>query len=182
MKEIWKTIEWFNWRYEVSNKWRVKTLDYNGTWKHCIMKQQPHWRDKNYRFIHLRRPWYRKGMLVHRLVWLAFIPNPENKPQINHKNWITSDNRAENLEWCTNTENHLHSYRELWRKWKKWDKYWSNWRARKIKQYSLHWEYIETYDSIKRAEDKYWVKHSNICLVCQWNRNKAIWFKREYAK
>lgn len=62
------------------------------------------WKSK-YLHVHIRD----KAFSVHRLVGLAWIPNPENKPQINHKNGVRSDNRASNLEWMTNLENRRHA-------------------------------------------------------------------------
>jgi len=62
-----------------------------------------------YYFIGLTKNKTQKRFSVARLVALAFIPNPENKPEVNHKNGIKTDNRVENLEWVTRQENDEHS-------------------------------------------------------------------------
>lgn len=64
---------------------------------------------RGYLFINLYKNGKKKTGLIHRLLANAYIPNPENKPQINHKNGIKKDNRLENLEWVTSSENHIHA-------------------------------------------------------------------------
>lgn len=63
--------------------------------------------------VNLRKGGNVQQKCLHRLVALAFVPNPENKPEVNHKNGRRDDCRAVNLEWCTHSENQLHRYRVL---------------------------------------------------------------------
>lgn len=99
--EKWKFIEGTKELYKVSdlgNIYSVKTRIIRKAWIH-----------KNYLTIQIRIYGVTKKLAVHRVVAQAFIPNPENKPEINHKNGIKTDNRAVNIEWCTGEENRLHA-------------------------------------------------------------------------
>lgn len=113
MSEIWKAIEGYEGLYEVSNLGRVRNLDKVDSmgrfWKGKILTacQQR----GNYLYVQLSKDGKQKPMKIHRLVAKAFIPNPDNKPQVNHKDCNKANNRADNLEWVTNQENIDHGKR-----------------------------------------------------------------------
>lgn len=100
--EEWKVLNGFKFKYEVSTLGRIRRPRWNNTYKYL----NGHINNDGYRVVSLMLDTQIfKLFLVHRLVAESFIPNPENKPCINHKNAIRDDNNVENLEWCTNSEN-----------------------------------------------------------------------------
>lgn len=96
--EIWKDIPGFEGRYYISSMGRVKSV--RPGWGVYIMKQKD---TCGYYTVQLGNT--QKTYYVHRLVAEAFVPNPDNKPQVNHINEDKHDNRAENLNWMTRSEN-----------------------------------------------------------------------------
>ena len=96
--EIWKDIKDYEGLYQVSNLGRVKSIPRKGTVKTERIIAGGF--DGKYTFYALSKNNRRKLILGHRLVAEAFIPNPNNLPQVNHINEIKTDNRVENLEWC----------------------------------------------------------------------------------
>ncbi len=103
--EEWKDIKQFfgfERLYQISNKGRVLSVR-----RQKLLK--PYKNNKGYLVVKLCKEYQEEAMRVHRLVAIAFIPNPENKPQVNHKDGNKQNNCAENLEWCDNSHNQKHA-------------------------------------------------------------------------
>lgn len=107
MKKIWKDI--FE-NYQVSNYGEVKSLNYNHTGKEKILKQHI-LKNTGYKVVPLFIDKRKKTCYVHKLVAMAFIPNLENKSQVNHIDGNKLNNSVENLEWCTHSENQRHAFK-----------------------------------------------------------------------
>lgn len=109
--ELWITIFGLKGEYDTSNKGRVKS---RVKFFEKLLKLTNH--SAGYKTVNIRN----KNEFVHRLVAQVFISNPDNKPIVNHINGIKTDNRVENLEWCTDKENIQHAKKSikkgLWRK------------------------------------------------------------------
>jgi hypothetical protein len=115
--EIYKDILGYEGLYQVSNFGNVKSvkrtveikINIKRTINECILK--PIKDSYGYLSVDLSKNRLAKRIKIHRLVALAFIPNYKNKPIINHINGIKTDNITKNLEWCTYSENTIHSYK-----------------------------------------------------------------------
>lgn len=112
--EIWKSIKGYESIYEVSSKGRVRSLDRvsrNGFVKTNLKgKMLSISNSERYSNVGLSKDSKTKNFKVHRLVAIAFIPNPENKPEVNHKDGNKTNNILDNLEWNTKAENQKHAF------------------------------------------------------------------------
>ncbi len=99
----------------------------------------------------------RKSFTIHRLVALAFIPNPENKPQVNHIDGNKTNNDISNLEWCTASENEIHSHRILGKKLSgavvthQNKPGYDSFDGKEVHQYSIDGQYVNSFGSTGEA-------------------------------
>lgn len=119
MQEIWKPIPGYEGYYEASSLGRIRSVDrytHNGWGSYTYHKSQLmkcRIVSNGYAHVKLTKNGQRSEPLVHRIIAVVFLPNPFNLPQINHRDGNKANNAVSNLEWCTGSDNQLHSRRIL---------------------------------------------------------------------
>lgn len=153
--------------YQVSNLGRIKSLNYNNQGYEQVLKIDVNKRN-GYCHIRLYKEKSCSRFRIHRLVAQAFIPNPDNLPQVNHKNEIKTDNRVENLEWCTskynvNYGNRVNKFRLS--------------KKKPIWQLDLQNNIIKKWASSLDAQNELGTKRSHISQCCNNKRKTAGGYK-----
>ena len=193
MEEIWKDIEGYERLYQISNLGNVKSLDRyiinkNGDKQYFPGKYLTQGISDNYLKVTLSKSNKQRTFRVHILVARAFIPNPENKPEVNHMDGNKQNNRVDNLEWNTRSENELHAYKNGLAKPSNKQKqavakYAKENYSKKVVQYSLNGEFIKEWNSMHDVWRELGIRPSYICRCCKGLRNQTygyIWKYKQY--
>jgi hypothetical protein len=184
MKEIWKDVSNYEGLYQVSNLGRIKSLERKINRKHSttmllkekILKQQ---NMNGYKFVRLSKNNIIKQHFVHRLVAIAFIKNPNNYNEVNHKDEKTNNNYVYNLEWCTHkynmnygTINQRRSKTET--KTKK--------NGKKIIQYDINNVFIKKWNNQLEIQKQLKIAQPHISNCCKGKRKTAGGYIWKYEK
>lgn len=169
--ETWKPVVGYESAYQVSNIGNVRNTKRNKNlkiWKHRTgyMLCKLYWNGK------------KNTLAVHRLMAIAFIPNPDNKPQVNHKNTTKHHNRLDNLEWVTNSENQIHAFANGKISRVSGSKHHA---SKKVIQSDLSGQKINEWESMNKAAKQLGIQNNSIYLACNNKIKKAGGFKWSFA-
>lgn len=181
-EEIWKPVKGYEGKYEVSNLGRIKSLDRiihckNGVDRNVLGELKKQQKRNGYLFTTLYKNGESKFIYIHRMVADAFLDNPYEYPCINHKDEVKTNNRADNLEWCSYSYNSTYGHAR--------DRVEEAHRKTVI-QMDLEENEIKRYSSLKEAAKamsiNYKSAHANISGVCHGRHEIAYGFKWKYAE
>ena len=160
--EIWKDIPLEEWKYQASTFWNILSV------KYWILKQEnmQNW----YKRVYISG----KRIMVHRLVLITFVWVQEEGQEANHKNGIRHDNRPENLEWCTHSENCIHRSRELWKR-KEQPK-----KRKPVDQFDMEWNLLKRWDSMEDV-NIFFGKRIDVGRCCKWKAKSVYGFVWKFA-
>lgn len=175
MNEIWRNIEGFDGKYQVSNQGRIRSMWRNNQYKThigtpTILKLITH--RQGYLYVLLSKDGKQTKHYIHRLVAEAFLPNPNNLPQINHKDENKSNNIVDNLEWCDGKYNSNYGTRV------------ERHRAmisKPVIQTTMDGEYVRWFQSATVAENECGYDSAYISQVCNGKRPNAYGYKFHFA-
>lgn len=184
-EEIWEDVKGYEGIFKISNTGkliRVKSsvnMPNNNILKGEVTKF-------GYRQYHMKVKGVSRKLKAHRLVAEAFIPNPDNLPQVNHIDGDKLNNNVKNLEWCDQTHNNRHALatglREIdMQQVRNMHKTMARKQQRKVNQLDLDGNFIKQFDSINEAATYFWGHSSNIRRVCKGKGKTAFGYKWEYA-
>ena len=192
LEEIWKDVVGYEGLYQVSNLGRVRSLDHMRRCKNHEYMQKGRIlkngfdRGKAYFRICLSKNGIVEYFTIHRLVAQTFIPNPENKPQVNHKDGNKLNNNVNNLEWATVSENIQHAYNTGLSKVttdtkRKISKTMENRNCVEIIQYDVYGNFLSRWKSAHEIQRILGLNNANIIQVCKGTRKTAGGYVWKYA-
>lgn len=155
-EEKWKNIVGYEGLYQISNLGNIKSLNYKNTDEEKILKTKKN--RGGYLLVGLYKNGKQKYYTVHRLVAEAFIPNPNNLPQVNHKDEDKTNNRVENLEWCSPQYNINYGNR---------NEKMAKSRSIPILQFNLDGEFIKKWESGTQVQKDLGFDNSSITKCCK---------------
>lgn len=162
--EVWKDVQGYEGKYQVSNTGNVRSLSYMRTGKVHELRQIND--IGGYKKVHLvGQNGDSRNVFVHVLVAKAFVPGEKAGFEVNHIDFDKANNNSENLEWVSHAENIMHSHKAQRRK--------IPYRGKSVRQYSKEGVFIKEYDSANQAANESGAKESNIIACCR----KKIGFK-----